>query len=323
MKNSLISLIVPVYNTAEYVEECIHSILSQSYKDIELILVNDGSTDESGDICNKYKSVSNVIYIEQENLGTTAARKIGMEASHGEWIMFVDSDDLLLENAVKDMICLVDGTDIVLGSHTRNVNQINKLPDILDYNLYLQLIYTRDLYVAPFGRLFRKVLFNEKTFAFPRYFVLGEDYLMNLQIALDNKKDIRVCHSPIYERRLNPTSTMHTNSLSFDYCQKICCLADEMMKGAFDNNWALLQMKQRMVFFFLTLSDTKYQSNSHHPFVKDIKRCMNEAGVWRPMDRWLLSVSSPWAVKTVWKLQRILVRLKHPSLILNDIKKLI
>ena len=321
--DNLVSIIVPVYNTVKYVEECIQSILSQSYKNIELILVNDGSTDGAGEICKRYEHLQNVKYVEQENRGATSARKQGVEESHGEWIMFVDSDDLLLENAVKVMIDLADGTDIVLGAHTRNKKQISKLPNIIDPKQYLQLIYTRELYVAPFGRLFRKDLFNENTLAFPKYYVLGEDYLMNLQIALDNKKDIRVCHSPIYERRINLTSTMHTNSLSFDYCQKICGLADEMVRGTFENNWPLLQMKQRMVFFHLTLPDTHFQSDSHHPFVKDIKRCMNEAEAWRPMDRWLLSVSSPWAVKTVCNLKRIVRRLEHPSMILRDFRKLI
>lgn len=321
--STLVSIIVPVYNTAEYVEECIQSVLSQTYKNIELILVNDGSTDGSGEVCKKYEHLPSVQYIEQDNYGVTAARKKGVEAANGEWIMFVDSDDLLLENAVKDMINLVDETDIVLGAHTRNIQQIDKLPNTIDKNQYLRLIYTRELYVAPFGRLFRKTLFNEKSLAFPRYYVLGEDYLMNLQIALDNKKDIRVCHSPIYERRVNPTSTMHSNSLSLDYCQKICGLADEMVRGAFEANGPLLQMKQRMTFFLLTLPDAQFRSDPHHPFVIEIKRCMNEAKVWRPMDRWLLSVSSPWAVKTVWNLRKVTRRLAHPSLIPGDIKRLL
>ena len=323
MDNALVSIIVPVYNTEEYVEDCIQSVLSQSYENIELILVNDGSTDCSGEICRKYEYLSNVTYIEQGNCGTTAARKRGVDVAKGDWIMFVDSDDLLLKNAVKGMMELADGTDIVLGCHTRNSNQICKLPNVINKNLYLQLIYTRKLYVAPFGRLFRKTLFNEKSLAFPKYYVLGEDYLMNLQIAIDNKKSIKVCRYPMYERRVNPTSTMHTNSLDFDYCQKLCCLADEMINGVLDDNRHLLQIKQRMVFFNLTLQDTHFHSDSHHPFVKNIKQCMDEAGVWRPIDRWLLSVSSPWAVKTVWNLRRVMIRLVHPTIIMHNLKKFV
>ena len=145
---------------------------------------------------------------------------------------------------------------------------------------------------------------------------------MNVQIAIDNKKDIRVCRFPIYERKVNPTSTMHTNSLSFDYCHKICGLADEMVNQVLDGDRLFLQMKQRMVFFNLTLLDTQFRSDSHHFFVKSIKRCMDEVGVWRPLDRWLLSVSSPWAVKSVWNLKRIMRRLEHPTMIIQDLKKI-
>ncbi|SMG10235.1 glycosyltransferase family A protein [Fibrobacter sp. UWB13] len=321
MDNSLVSIIVPVYNTAEYVEECVQSVLSQSYKNIELILVNDGSTDGSGDICKKYENRPNVIYIEQDNLGTTAARRRGVEKSHGEWIMFVDSDDILLDNGLEYMVELSEKTNIVLSGHTHNINLIQKLPDIISKDEYLKMIYTRDIYVAPFGRLFHKSLFNERTLAFPRYYVLGEDYLMNLQIAIDNKEDIRVYKQSMYYRRYNPLSTMHINSLTFDYCQKICGLADNMVMGVWGNRFPLLQMKQRMVFFNLTLKDVRYHSDSHHPFVKDIKRYMDESGVWRPMDRWLLSVSSPWAVKTVWNLRKVWMRLEHPSMFLRDLKK--
>lgn len=78
MEKPLVSVIVPVYNTAEYVEECIQSILSQSYNNIELILVNDGSTDGSGEVCKKYEHLPNVLYIEQGNFGVVVARKRGV-----------------------------------------------------------------------------------------------------------------------------------------------------------------------------------------------------------------------------------------------------
>ena len=83
MNQELVSIIVPVYNTADYVEECIQSILSQSYKNIELILVNDGSTDGSSEICKKYEDLSIVSYIEQDNGGATAARKRGVDEGCG------------------------------------------------------------------------------------------------------------------------------------------------------------------------------------------------------------------------------------------------
>lgn len=315
------SVIVPIYNTAEYVEECIRSILSQSYRDIEVLLVNDGSIDGSGEICGRYVERPNVTYIEQVNLGATAARRKGVDLAKGEWIMFVDSDDLLLDGAIDKMMSLAADTDLVLAGHTGNMDLISHLPDSIDPLSYLRLIYARDIYVAPFGRLFRRSLFNEKTLVFPRYFTLGEDYLMNLQIAVDNNRSIKVYHGPVYERRANPMSTMHTHSLDFDYCQHICGLADTIAENSMGVIPLPLRIKQRLVFFYLTLPDIHFQSDAHHPFVLEIKRLMNAVGMWRLIDRCLLNVSSSFAVKVVWYLRSVLLRISHPALMRKDVKR--
>lgn len=322
MTSPLVSVIVPVFNTAEYVEECIQSVLSQSYKDIELILVNDGSKDGSDVICRRYQQLPNVYYAEQENCGTTAARRRGVEMAQGDWIMFVDSDDYLLEDAISNLVALSNNTDIVIGAH-KGYEGLDKYDSQINAQRYRELIYSRQITVSPCAKLYRKALLNDSTLVFSRFFVLGEDYLMNVRISIDNKLDVHVNHTPVYFRRDVPTSTVHTHNLSLDYCQQICGLADEMIEGAFDDMLPLLRVKQRLVFFYLTLPDTRFQSDSRHPFVKDIKRCMDEAGVWKPMDRWLLSVSSPWAVKTVWNLKKVTRRLAHPSLIPGDIKRLL
>ena len=318
----LVSIIVPVYNTAEYVEECIQSILSQSYENIELILVNDGSTDDSGYICMRYVDRPNVYYVEQENSGTSAARKKGVGLAGGEWILFVDSDDYLLEDAISNMVALAKNTDIVIGGH-KGYDGLDKYDSRINAQRYRELIYSRQITVSPCAKLYRKALFNESTLDFPRYFVLGEDYLMNVRIAVDNTIDVKVNHYPVYYRRSVSTSTVHTHNLSLDYCQQICSLADEMTTGVFEDELLpLLQMRQRLVFFYLTLHDTHFQSDSRHPFVQEIKHYMDEAGVWQLLDRWLLSISSPLAVKSVWNLRRVAWRLQHPLMIFQDLKRI-
>ena len=320
MDYPLVSIIVPVYNTADYVEECIQSILSQSYKYFELILVNDGSTDGSGDICRKYETPPYVLYVEQNNSGTTAARRKGVELAHGEWLLFVDSDDYLLDDAVSNMVAIAGDSDIVIGGHDGYLG-LDWYGEYIDSQEYWELIYARQITVSPCAKLYKKELFHEKTLSFSRHFILGEDYLMNVQIAVDNNRLVRVNHTPVYFRRSVPTSTVHTHNLTFDYCKEICGLADEIVKDAMGKKWPLLQMKQRMVFFNLTLPDVQYHSDAHHPFILGIKCCMDEAGVWRPMDRLLLSVSSPRAIKTVLKLRSICMRLEHPSMIMHDLKR--
>ena len=90
----MISIIVPVYNVEPYLEQCLDSIIHQTYRDIEIIVVNDGSTDRSGEICRAYAGRDpRIVLFETENRGLSAARNLGIDNAHGEWIMFVDSDD--------------------------------------------------------------------------------------------------------------------------------------------------------------------------------------------------------------------------------------
>ena len=90
----MISVIVPVYNVEPYLRECIESILGQTYRDFELILVNDGSTDDSGTICDEYAAQDTRIRVlHQKNSGVSVARNVGLDSVQGEYIAFVDSDD--------------------------------------------------------------------------------------------------------------------------------------------------------------------------------------------------------------------------------------
>ena len=94
MKNPLISIIVPVYNIEEYLPRCIESVLGQSYKNLELILVDDGSKDNSGKICDMYQEKdTRVRVIHKENGGSSSARNAGIKAAKGMYLGFVDSDD--------------------------------------------------------------------------------------------------------------------------------------------------------------------------------------------------------------------------------------
>lgn len=94
MEDSLISVIVPVYNVEDYLEECIDSLIHQTYKNLEIILIDDGSTDSSGDICDKYASQhSNIVVIHKDNGGLSSARNAGLDVANGYYVVFVDSDD--------------------------------------------------------------------------------------------------------------------------------------------------------------------------------------------------------------------------------------
>ena len=94
MRNELISIIVPIYNVEKYLRQCLDSIMNQTYRNFECLLINDGSSDNSEDICREYVSKdSRFRYFEKENGGVSSARNLGIEHSKGEYITFIDSDD--------------------------------------------------------------------------------------------------------------------------------------------------------------------------------------------------------------------------------------
>ena len=120
--HKLISVIVPVYNVEEYLEECLESIKHQTYTDIEVILVNDGSTDNSKEICEKYCRQDNRFkLINQENQGLSEARNVGVRESIGEYIYFVDSDDVIKVDILETLLSFMkDDVDIVGCNHSTN-----------------------------------------------------------------------------------------------------------------------------------------------------------------------------------------------------------
>ena len=102
MKMEKISIIVPVYNVEKYLKTCLDSIINQTYQNLEIILVDDGSTDNSGEICEEYrKTDSRIILIHKENEGLSMARNFGLDIASGDYISFVDSDDFIARNMME------------------------------------------------------------------------------------------------------------------------------------------------------------------------------------------------------------------------------
>ena len=124
MNDPLVSIIIPIYNSETFLDKCVQSALNQSYKNIEVILVNDGSIDSSGEICDNYAFIDNrVKVIHKNNGGLVSSRKTGLIASTGEYILYIDGDDWielnLIEYYVKQII--EHNADVVVSSHIVNL----------------------------------------------------------------------------------------------------------------------------------------------------------------------------------------------------------
>ncbi len=123
--NKKVSVVVPVYNVEQYLEKCIESIINQTYEDLEIILVDDGSTDVSPSICDKWKDLdSRIIVVHKENGGLSSARNAGLEVSSGEYIMFEDSDDWLESDIIEKCVEKIEEeeSDLVIFGY-RKVNE--------------------------------------------------------------------------------------------------------------------------------------------------------------------------------------------------------
>lgn len=213
----LISVIVPVYNVESYVAECIESIQNQTYMNLEIILVNDGSTDASGDICDKYAAYDERIQvIHKENAGVSAARNTGIEAANGDYIGFVDSDDYIAPTMYEDMLKLMaeHDLDIIECTAFRNNGDTN-IEGCNDGSLE---IFNRDealkmamydCFVAVWSQLYKRRVISDVRFPVGRKF---EDSAVSY-LFIANTKRVGHINRCLYYYRLNPNSTTQT---SFD-----------------------------------------------------------------------------------------------------------
>ena len=167
----MISVIVPVYNVEKYLEECLDSIKNQTFNDIEVILVNDGSTDNSQEICERYCSQDPRFHlINQENKGQSIARNIGVAESRGELIVFIDSDDIVKIDLLEKLINYIsDGIDIVECEKTEDIQYLNeKRKDIqvkeFDSNEALYKCFNHAVSWSPVAKLYRREIVEKIPF---------------------------------------------------------------------------------------------------------------------------------------------------------------
>lgn len=153
MNNILVSVIVPIYNVEEYLKKCLDSIINQTYKKIEIILVDDGSTDYSGNICDEYSKIDRRIkVIHKENGGLSSARNVGIDNSSGKYIVFIDSDDWINSYFIENLytIAYESNSDLVISGLKRVFN-MNNFDDSKNDNSYRIISKTEALNMTLLG----------------------------------------------------------------------------------------------------------------------------------------------------------------------------
>ena len=205
MKNRpIISIIVPVYNVESYLERCIESILNQSFKEFELILVNDGSTDGCKDICNEYKTKDKRIkVIHKENGGLSSARNAGLDIARGKYIGFVDSDDFINKDMYKILFDTIqaNNSDMVICDYYKvNEDDINKfrnlkcncenikIKNLNNLESIDNLFLTGEKFIFAWNKLYKRELFNDLRYEKGR--IYEDEYLAHRILYKCNKVSI-------------------------------------------------------------------------------------------------------------------------------------
>ena len=207
----MISVIIPIYNAEKYLSRCIGSILDQTYTDFELLLINDGSTDLSGEICNVYAYKDSRIRVwTQANKGVSSARCRGVEIAKGEYITFVDADDELYGNSLEILVSNISkDTDIVSSAAPAN--------EIISSETFIKYILIGKLHSSIWGRLFRKSLFSSYIADIPSNIVIGEDQLMNIKLVLGRNVKIKCITDRVYAYQPNSNSVTYTTKFTLEY----------------------------------------------------------------------------------------------------------
>ena len=219
---TLISIIVPIYNVENYLRQCLDSIMNQTYQNFECLLINDGSPDNSAEICREYVDKdASFRYFEKENGGVSSARNLGIEHSKGEYITFIDSDDWVdsdylevLHSKIKEY-----NTDFVISSYKKfDMDEDCFYLHIWDQDYYERIWTSQELltqlpnlenydgsYTVSWGKLFKRSIFDEILFNEQRKF--GEDFECSFKLYLSMTSCLYI-HKALYNYRLHSESML-------------------------------------------------------------------------------------------------------------------
>lgn len=180
MDDKLVSIVIPVFNAQRYLSDCIKSAVSQLYSNVEVILINDGSTDDSGKICDEYALADERIRVfHKKNGGVSSARNFGMSVAKGEYVCFVDSDDFINEMYVKNLVTgLTEGSDLVISRLDFPNAPIRRLENSTAENeeIPLEICKQRLLTLSgPVCKLFKLDIVKSRGICFPEDVCMGED----------------------------------------------------------------------------------------------------------------------------------------------------
>lgn len=282
MEEDLISVLVVAYNVSDYISKCLDSIINQTYKNIEIIIVNDGSTDETKNICDYYGSIDNRIkVIHKENEGVATARNTAIKNSKGKYISFVDSDDFILSDYIEYLYYNIKkyNADIIncnFEYYYENKSTIKRIKPIeekiIEFNkkeALQNLLYQKELDVSPWAKLYKIDVFNNVEYPKGKIY---EDFGTFYKNIINSNKII-YSNQKKYYYFIRKTSTTGRNfkKEDFDMIELSKIMKKEILTIYPDLENAINSRLINMDFYFIRRIDKKLYPKQYKLIKDDIK----------------------------------------------------
>ena len=277
----MISVVIPCYKVEKLLERSVESILKQTFDAFELILVDDGSPDQTGVVADKIAlRDARIKVIHQENGGVMAARHAGARAASGDWVCFVDSDDTLPEDALQNLYTgtkAMETVEMVVGFRDGvKIKTFDAAYSLEDYRY--DTIARRNLHVAVYGRLYRRKLFTDFMFGIPRNVLKGEDWLFNVRYAFAMQHKPVVVEKCVYHYIITDEG-LHTSEEKPESLINYDLLRLASIPQQYQQQYISAIMEARFILLldwtFANLFSVRWQSNA---FVTYLKEKIKEAG---------------------------------------------
>ncbi len=221
-KTKLVSVIIPIYNVAKYIEHGVRSVMKQDYTNIEIILVDDGSPDNSGAIIDKLATEDPRIRVfHKKNGGVSSARNYGLANANGEYVTFVDGDDWVDENYVSYFVELIESQKCSVGVNKNNYTNGSERSSTRTYQVQsekvIEWIYRGDVFVAVWNKIYSTAFLRENNLSFDEKIWFGDGMLFNID-CLQHLDTVAVGEKCVYHQVDNPDSAMRKFNLQSRLC---------------------------------------------------------------------------------------------------------
>ncbi len=327
----LVSVIIPVYNVRPYLRESLDSVINQTYKNLEIIVVDDGSTDGSSEICDGYHKKDNRIrVIHQKNRGLSSARNTGLDVAHGEIIAFLDSDDAFLPDMIEILVNGLENSDsdiAVCGFYTCMTTQkmrkqksnrtYTPSEGVISSKTALTQLIDDQLNITVWNKLYRKRLFAKMRF--PEGYMFEDLLLLPELIKQANQIALVAKPMVLYRKRPHSITTSYSDKNIFQWIKAKKAFEEFVSKNIpelflSDQLDHLLEndFKWLIHLYLNLLSKSRLTSNTKIIFAKEIKhRFANQSSFCvKTVVLYYLFIINPYLCLTIKKIYSIVVRMK-------------